>query len=66
MQELLQPPVPSWVMRGIHGVVILAQELVSFLLRQVPENDLRVIRILNQKRLGGHEVNLHRAPDTGL
>jgi hypothetical protein len=32
--------------------VILAEELVPLALRQIAENDLRIIRILNLHRLG--------------
>jgi hypothetical protein len=34
-------------MRGIHGVVVLTEERASLLIRQVPEDDLRVIRVLD-------------------
>jgi hypothetical protein len=33
-------------MRGVYSLVVLAEELGAFLLGQVPENSLGVIRIL--------------------
>jgi len=66
MQQLLQPPVAGWITRRVHGVLVLAEELAPFLLRQVPENDLRIIRILCLNLLSGHASNLHRGPDAGL
>jgi hypothetical protein len=50
------------IMRGIHGGVVLAQELGAFLLGQVPENDRRVIRVLNLSRLGGHAIQATSGP----
>lgn len=65
MQELPQPPVAGRIMRCVHGLVVLAEELAAFLLRQVPEDDLRVTRILYLNRLSGHAFNVHRAFDAG-
>ena len=41
-------------MCGVHGLAVLTEELRPFALGQVPENDLRVIRILSPDRLGEH------------
>jgi hypothetical protein len=38
VQHLLQAPVAGRVMRGIHGFLVLAQELGAFLLRQILED----------------------------
>jgi hypothetical protein len=65
MQELSQPPIADRIMRCVHGLVVLAEELAAFLLRQVPENDLRIIRILELNRLSGHASNLHPGSDAG-
>jgi hypothetical protein len=46
MQEPLQPTVAERVMRNIHGLAVLAEELGAFAHGQVPEDDFRVIRIL--------------------
>ncbi len=46
VQEPLQPSVASRIMRGVYSLVVLAEELGAFLLGQVPENDLGIIRIL--------------------
>jgi putative intracellular protease/amidase len=56
MQDPLQPPVARRIMRCIHGLVVLAEELGAFLLGQVFENDLGVIRVLNLDLLSGHAV----------
>jgi hypothetical protein len=40
-------PIARRTMRGIHGLVVLAQELGAFALGQIPENYLRVIRVLD-------------------
>jgi hypothetical protein len=47
-------PVADRVMRGIYGFVVLAEKLGTFLLGEVTENYLGVIRILDLGRLGGH------------
>jgi len=57
MQELLQSPVAGRIVGGVHGLVILAEELGAFTLWQVPENYFRVIRVLNLSGLSGHTVN---------
>jgi len=62
MQEL---PVAGRIMRRVHGLVVLAEELAAFLLRQVPENDLRITRIIDLNRLSGHASKLPRSPDAG-
>ena len=54
MQEPLEPPVAGRIVRGVHGLVVLAEELGTLLLRQIPENHLRVIRIFVLDRLSGH------------
>jgi hypothetical protein len=41
-------------MRNVHGLAVLAEELGAFAHGQVPEDDLRVIRILNPNWLGAH------------
>lgn len=56
MQEALQPPVAGRIMRGVYCLVVLAKELGAFLLGQVPQNNLGVIRILNLDWLGGHAI----------
>jgi hypothetical protein len=58
MQEPFQLPVASRIMSGIHGLVILVQELGAFAFGQVPENDLGVIWILDVDRLSGHDPSL--------
>ncbi len=58
MQDLLQPPVAGRVMGSIHGFPVLAQELCTFLLRQIPEYGLWVMRILMWDRLGCHAASL--------
>jgi hypothetical protein len=60
MQELPKPPVAGRIMRRVDGLVVLAEELAAFLLRKVPENDLRIIRILYLNWLSGHTPNVHR------
>ena len=55
-------PVAGRIMRGVYGVVVLAQELGAFLLGQVPENNLRVIRVVNLDRLGGHAIQITPGP----
>jgi hypothetical protein len=42
------------VMRGVYGLVVLTQESGAFLLGQVAENGLGVIRILTLDRFGRH------------
>jgi hypothetical protein len=43
-------------MCGVHGLVVVAEELGAFLLRQVPEYNLRVIGVLNLDRRGGRAI----------
>ena len=62
MQEALQPPLADRIMRGVYSLVVLAEELGAFLLRQVPWNNLRVIRILNLDWLGGHAIQRTTGP----
>jgi hypothetical protein len=62
MQELPKPPVAGRIMRRVDGLVVLAEELAAFLIRKVPENDLRIIRILYLNWLSGHTPNVHRGP----
>jgi hypothetical protein len=66
MQQLLQPPVAGWIARRVHGVPVLPEKLFPLLLRQVPENNLRIIWVLWLNLLGGHSSKLHRSSDTGL
>lgn len=54
MQEPLQMPIARRVMHGVYGLVVLAEKLGAFLLRQVSENYLRVVWIVNLHRLCGH------------
>jgi hypothetical protein len=63
MQEALQLPVSRWIMRSVHGLVVLVEKLRALPLRQVPENDLRVVRVLSLDQLSGHEAKLHRGSD---
>jgi hypothetical protein len=63
VQKPPQPPVTGRIMRRLHRLLVLAEELTALPLRQVPENDLRVIRILDLNRLSGHTANLQRGPD---
>ena len=65
MQQLLQPPVAGRIMRRVYRLVVLAEELAAFLLRQVPQNGLGIIRILCLSRRGGHETKLHPGPGRG-
>ena len=58
MQQLPQSPVVSGIVRGIHSLVILAEELGALLLGQVPQNDLGVVWILDMDRLSGHAASL--------
>src|ERR1022692_4172091 len=62
MQEPLHLPVTSRLICGVHGLVILPEELGAFPLRQVPENNPRVIPILNLDRLGGHAIEVTPGP----
>ena len=64
MEKLLQLPVAGRVMRRIDRLVILAEKLGMLTLRQVAENYLRVVRIFNLDRLGGHASKLQLGPDT--
>jgi hypothetical protein len=52
-------------MRGVHGLVVLAEELGTFPIGQVAENNRRVIRVVNLDRLGGHATKLYPGPDAG-
>jgi hypothetical protein len=58
VQKLLEPPISGRIMRGVHGRVILTEELVPLPFGQVPEDDRRVMRILTWKRLSGHASQL--------
>jgi hypothetical protein len=66
MKKMLQPSVPSRIARHLYGLVVLAQELAALPLRQVSQDELRVVGVLYLSRLGGHVLNLHPGPDTGL
>jgi hypothetical protein len=66
VQEPLQPPVASRIMRDVYSLVILAQELGAFPLGQVPENDLGVIPILVLGQLGGHATEVAPGPGQWL
>jgi hypothetical protein len=57
MQEPLESSVAGRIMCAIHGVVVLAEKLGAFQLGQVPEDNLRVIRILNLDGPDRHAVN---------
>lgn len=63
VQQPLQLAVTSRIMRGVHGGVVLAEELVVFLRGQVPENDRWVIRVLNLGWFGGHVMQA--TPESG-
>jgi hypothetical protein len=65
MQEPLQLPVTGRIMRGVHGIVVLAEELGTFPLGQVAENNRRVIRVVNLDKLGGHAIQVTPGPDAG-
>lgn len=54
MQEPLQLPVAERIMCGVYSLPILAEELGAFAHGEVPEDGLRVIRIINPNRLGEH------------
>ncbi len=54
MQHLPEPFISTGVAGGIHSLLILAQELGTFLLRKTPEDHLRIARIVLIHRLGGH------------
>lgn len=62
VQQPLQLAVTGRIMRGVHGGVVLAEELGAFLPGQVPENDRRVIRVLNLGRLCGHAIQATPRP----
>ncbi len=66
MQEPLQPPAASQIMRRIYSLVVLAEELGAFPLGQVPENDLGVIRILILDQPGGHADEVTPEPGQWL
>ena len=65
MQQPLQSSVPGRIMRSVHGLVLLAQEFGALLLRQIPEDNGGVIRILDLDRIGGHVTQLTPSPDLG-
>jgi len=66
LQKPLQLSVASRIVCGIHGLVVLEEELGAFLLGQILENHLGVIRILVLNRLSGHVSKLTpRPPDIG-
>jgi len=58
VQQRPQSPVAGWIMRSVHSLVILAEELGALLFGQVPQHDLGIIWILSVDRLGGHGVTL--------
>jgi hypothetical protein len=62
VQEPLQPPVASQIMRAVYSLVVLAEEFGAFPLGQVPENDLGVVRILVLGQLGGHVTEVTPGP----
>jgi hypothetical protein len=64
MQEPLQPTVAERVMRNIHSLAVLAEELGAFAHGQVPEDDLRVILILTRTGLADMHPKLQPGPDT--
>jgi hypothetical protein len=66
VQEPLQPPVASRIMRGVYSLLVLAEELGAFPLGQVPENDLGVIRILVLGQFGGHATEVTPGPGQWL
>jgi hypothetical protein len=53
-------------MRAVDSLVVLPEELATLLLRQVAENYLGVIWILDLNRLSGHAPNQQQGTDTGL
>jgi len=54
MQHLPESFISGRVTGGYRSLLILAQELGTFLLRQTPEDHLRIAGILLIDRLGGH------------
>jgi hypothetical protein len=44
--------------------VILTEELSAFPFRQIPQNDLRIIRFLGIERLSGHSASLRPGTDS--
>jgi hypothetical protein len=46
VQHLPEPLVSGRITGGQHSLLILAQELGTFLLRKTPEDHLRIARIL--------------------
>lgn len=57
MQEPLQLPVAGWIVGSVHGLLVLAEELSAFALRQVPENHLGIVGILSLDKLSDHDAN---------
>jgi hypothetical protein len=47
MKDSLQLLVAGWIMRGIHGLVVLTEKPAALALRELPEKHLRVIRVLS-------------------
>jgi hypothetical protein len=54
VQHLPEPLVYGGVVGGLHSLLILAQELGTFLLRKTLKDHLWIARILLIDRLGGH------------
>src|SRR5215472_6972977 len=66
MQEAPEPTVTGGIARRFHGFVVLEEKLGTFPLGQVPENDLRIARILVTDRLDRHAAKRTlRAPGAG-
>jgi hypothetical protein len=57
MQHLPEPLVSGRIAGGLHSLVILAQELGTFLLRKTLEDHLWIARILLIDWLGGHAAD---------
>ncbi len=51
MQEIPQAPVSSRIVCGIHGLVVLAEELGAFSFGQIPKDYLGIAEILITDRL---------------
>jgi hypothetical protein len=62
MQQRPQTAVTGQIMRGIYRIVVLPEKLGALLLGQIPQDGLRIIRLLGIDRLGDHGVSLR--PDT--
>lgn len=54
MEHPLQPPVGRWIVRLLHRLVILTEELDTLALRQVPEYHQRIPPVLCGHWLSGH------------